>query len=537
MPLPHRPSPCAATWLCLAALIAPAHAQTPAASAASSRITGVTLYPGAARIEREARVSQGARSVTFHCLPAGLDARSLQVAAPASVRIGELSVTTVARALAPECASGELDASIRRLETQRDALGAEADALDLVTGYLKDASTTDAAGRRPTLDPKQIAAVADALQRTGQQALLKRRQLEREQAELNARLGALQAQRGRAQAGKEVLQVSVTLAAAAEAAVQLSYQVNGPSWQPAYRAMLDSRSGQVRIERQALVAQSTGEDWRGVKLLLSTGQPRAATAGPLPSPWRVGIQPPEESRVFAAAAPRAAAPVAALDRAGSELPEAPPSFEVSVQDNAFATEFSVPQAIDVPSSGQRVALMIGEHQARAEQFVRTSPRLDASAYLVASVPVPPGVWPDGALQLYRDGAFVGSSRWTTPDNARLELAFGRDERVRVEVEPESETTGAAGLTGSRTERTVARAYRVENRHATPVRVQVLEAAPVAVDEQVRVTTSFTPQPADLAWRSQPGVAAWSLELAPAASTRVTARYVISHPKDARLSHE
>ena len=48
---------------------------------------------------------------------------------------------------------------------------------------------------------------------------------------------------------------------------------------------------------------------------------------------------------------------------------------------------------------------------------------------------------------------------------------------------------------------------------------------------------FAPQPTELAWRSQPGVAAWSLELAPAASTRVTARYVISHPKDARLSHE
>lgn len=537
MPFTSRPTPLAAAILLLAALTAQARADTPAPAAAASRITGVKLYPGAATVEREARVSAGARSVVFHCLPAGLDARSLQVSAPASVRIGELSVATVPRALAPECAPGELDASIRRLEAQRDALGAEADALDLVTGYLKDASTTDAAGRRPTLDPKQIAAVAEALQRTGQQALLKRRQLEREQADLNARLSALQAQRGRAQAGKEVLHVSVTLAAAAEATVRLSYQVNGPSWQPAYRAMLDSRSGQVRIERQALVAQSTGEDWRGVKLLLSTGQPRAATAGPLPSPWRVGIRPPEPPRVFAAAAPRPAAPMAALERASADMQESPPDFDVAVQDNAFATEFTVPQAIDVPSSGQRVALVIGEHQARADQFVRTTPHLDLNAYLVASVPVPPGVWPDGALQLYRDGAFVGTSRWSTPNDARLELAFGRDERMRVEVDPVIDTTGSTGLTGSRTERTVTRAYRLENRHATPMRVQVLEAAPVSVDEQVRVAASFTPQPAELAWRSQPGVAAWSLELAPAASTRVTARYVISHPKDARLSHE
>ena len=44
-----------------------------------SRISAVKLYPGSATVERTARVPAGSRSVTFDCLPAGLDARSVQV--------------------------------------------------------------------------------------------------------------------------------------------------------------------------------------------------------------------------------------------------------------------------------------------------------------------------------------------------------------------------------------------------------------------------------------------------------------------------
>ena len=48
---------------------------------------------------RTARVPAGSRSVTFRCLPQGLDARSLQVVADAPVRVGDISVQVPARAL------------------------------------------------------------------------------------------------------------------------------------------------------------------------------------------------------------------------------------------------------------------------------------------------------------------------------------------------------------------------------------------------------------------------------------------------------
>jgi uncharacterized protein (TIGR02231 family) len=88
------------------------------------------------------------------------------------------------------------------------------------------------------------------------------------------------------------MKVSVQLASARAANVRLSYQVRGPSWQPSYRAQLNTAKQQVQLERQALVVQASGEDWSNVRLRLSTGQPSRSTQGVMPRPWTVDIAQP-----------------------------------------------------------------------------------------------------------------------------------------------------------------------------------------------------------------------------------------------------
>jgi len=527
----------AAAWLVLGTG-AYAQAVATAAGADASRITQVKVYPGSATVERVARVAAGSRSVTFACLPAGLDVQSLQVSAGASVRLGETSVLNEPRELSARCATSALDGRIRDLEDQKAALQAESDALGLVTGYLKGLSggSEPAQGARAPVDARNLAAMTDAMRRTGQDSLLKQHQIQRKQTDIDRQLNPLLAERTRTQGnGTQVVAVTVTLAASADTDVKLSYQVNGPGWTPTYRALLDTTTRKVRIERQALVAQATGEDWRGVKLVLSTGQPRRETTGRTPSAWRIGIEQPQRAPASPAVAMMAApAPAASLDRKRAMAEAAEPLFDVAVFDNSFSTEFAVPQSIDVPSNGQRVTLALGQHEDAAKLAARTSPRVDASAFLVAELAQPSGVWPAGALQLYRDGNFVGSGRWNAPNDAKLTLSFGRDELVRVQAEPEQDSQGTGGFVGSRAERKVQRAYVVENRHRTPIAVQVLEAAPVSVDEQVRVAAQFSPQPGELAWNKQPGLAMWSFDLDAGKTARVAADYTISYPKDARL---
>ncbi|HMN21989.1 MAG TPA: DUF4139 domain-containing protein [Ottowia sp.] len=529
-PISLRASAMAAAALGFAAVALPGLAQeTPAASGA--RIASITLYPGVASVQRVLRLAPGARHAVFACLPATLDAASLQASGSADVRIGELTLRQQPRELLGATCASALDERIRALEDELATLQAQVGGIDFATGYFKGFGADGSTRATP---PAQIAATAQALRQGGQEALQRRHRLAREQERLEQVLKPLLAERDRA--GRKdalVSTVQVTLAAPQGGELRLSYQVRGPGWQPGYRAALDSASGRLRLERLAQVAQNTGEDWDDVPITLSTGQPGAATEGPLPRPWRVGIQPPVAEAPIAVMAAPAPAPRARLvesAKAGADEP----GFDVSVFQGSYATEFRVSQRVRVPSGGERVTLALGEQLLDARLLTRTTPALDAHAYLVAEFAVPPGVWPAGPISLIRDGAYVGSARFDAAQAGRDGLAFGRDELVNVRAERPEQQEGTGGFIGSRNQRVDSRRYLVENRHAGAITLQVLDAAPVPEHEDVRVESRYEPAPQTETWNGQQGNVAWEQSLAAGATQAFSAVHAISWPKDARL---
>jgi hypothetical protein len=141
------------------------------------------------------------------------------------------------------------------------------------------------------------------------------------------------------------------------------------------------------------------------------------------------------------------------------------------------------------------------------------------------------------VQLVRDGAMVGSSMLDVAGSTeRLELPFGRDDALRVQVEPEQRNAGEKGFIGARAEHRYGRGYVVENRHSSgSVTLQLVETAPVAQHEDIKVQSQFTPAPTTQAWRKQAGLVMWELPLAAGATQRFAAEYVISAPKEAQVT--
>lgn len=532
----------------LAGLALLCSAAAPVLAQDSSRIARVTVYPGSATVERVARVPAGARSLTLACLPASLDAQSLQINADPAVRVGEFNVLTEDRDVVSACAS-PLDGRIRELEDQIAGVKAEVSALQLVDSYLRSVAGShvpdDAAPARSTPAPgaAQITATAEVLRKSGQDAFARTHQLQRKQQALELALKPLVAERDRVASQRaRVVSVTINLATEREAELRLSYQVRGPGWQPTYRATLDAAKSTVLIERQALVAQNSGEDWSNVQLALSTGQPGRATQGRLPRPWTLDVEAPVPQAMPAAPAMalEAVPAPAPLARARNAADEPLPSFDVSTFDKGFATEFAVPQRITVPSSGQRVTLALGSLTAPATLLTRAAPAVEEAAYLVAHLAQPPGVWPAGPAGLYRDGAFVGNGRvdFGTPSagapQGSTSLSFGRDELVAVRAEAPQDLTGSAGFTGARTERKTRRTYSVENHHKSAVTLQVLHAAPVSRHEKIEVESRYQPEPADTAWNRTPGMVAWQQPLAAGATAQFTAEHTLRYPKDMAL---
>ena len=494
---------------------------------AQARITQALVYPGGAEVQRLTAVAAGAQEAVFACIPARYERDGFQAKGLGEVRVGEIRVETLSRDLAPECSGNpSLDARIRTLEDQAAGLQAERSALDLVLGYLKGAGNGEIKGGVQ-------AGTAESIRRQGLDALKQQHSLQRREEDVAKQLAPLLAQR-EAESGQvsEWLRVSVRVQASQAGEVSLSGRTAHAGWQPSYRAELDSAKGSLQLERRAEVAQNTGEAWRDVKLVLSTRQPNRAMALADPRPWLLDlVQPRPAPMAMAMAAPPPAAPM--LERAevsGTRLKaavDAPlPSFR-----SDFDLQFTVPGGSSVASGSERRSVMLERLHWPVQLVTQVQPLAQAQAYLMASFARPEGFFPSGAVQLMRDGEFVGRTQFNLGQEAEQRLFFGPDDRLRVRVEPVQKDAGNTGFIGSRRVVTVKRAYAIENTSGKPLAVQVVEAGPHPQHEDIQVQAKFEPVPAVNAWRELPGVRLWTLTLAPKQSQRLTAEYQLSAPKD------
>lgn len=512
-------------------------AVAPSLAGAQSRIDEVMVYPGGAQVTRLATVAAGARELVLTCLSARFDPDSLQIETPNGVNLGPVQLETLPRERTPECASSPLDEQVRKLEGQRDALTAESSALDASVGYLKGLGS----GEARATTPAAIAATADGIRKTAQEALLRQAAIKRQLEDLDKQLAPLQGERERlATANPQWRSLRLRLSTARDAELKLNYRVTQAGWAPSYRALLDTASGALNLERLAQVSQQSGEDWKNVKLRLSTAQATQRVGVGQPRPWPLDIARPQPQLERLAMAPPAPAPAMMANVAvtGSRAAEAPVDrFDLSVFQGSYATEFVLPLRVTVDSGTQRASLTLGSEKLPARVLARVQPQAEAAAYLVADLAKPAGTWPRGTVQLVRDGALVGSTTLNVAGSEeRLELPFGRDDAVRVLAEPEQRNAGNTGFIGARAEHKYGRAWVVENHHTSgTLTLQLVEAAPVAQHEDIKVQSQFSPAPTTQAWRKQPGLVLWELPLAAGASQRFTADYVISAPKEAQVT--
>jgi hypothetical protein len=104
------------------------------------------------------------------------------------------------------------------------------------------------------------------------------------------------------------VQLRHTGAPLSSARLSLEYFVSGARWAPTYQCRLTRDCRQVELVMRALIAQLSGEDWSGVKLVLSTAAPLSWTELPELSSIRIGrAQPPPPARAGFRAPPQGAA--------------------------------------------------------------------------------------------------------------------------------------------------------------------------------------------------------------------------------------
>lgn len=508
----------------------------------SAPITAVTLYPGSATVERTAQVAPGMTQLEIKGLPANFDTQTIRVQTDAGIQIGQIIAQDISSTEAIGAREADIEAKIQALQDQQAALDVDAKSAALVQGYLERFSGSGAAAtdkQQPYIDAKSMAAVLDAMRRGGSDAFERIHRADMQKREIGKKIDALQRELAKVKNGaKDARTFTIQLAAKQSGNVRLSYQVNGAGWKPSYRAMLDSSASSIDLERLASVSQKTGEDWSGVKLKLSTGQPRLSPQAPEPRPWLLSYYKPEPQQYRTASAAHAPAPAPApspmirpqMKIAGNLIAEDYVAPVIETQ-GSFATEFDVPARVSLPSDGREISVNLSKQTVPVKQRVRVAPRMDKSAVVTAEAARPSGVWLSGNIQLFRDGSYVGATQWNTQASDKFVFPFGRDDLVRVAVDRTRQESGTTGLLSRQSERKVSDVYTITSFHKTPVELLVLESSPVSTSEEVKVEKNFSPQPSTQAWEQRQGVVAWEQTIAPNQTLKWTVDYHIVYPQE------
>ena len=500
-------------------------------------ITRVVLYPGSASIERTAQVPAGSHAIEINGLPNTFDTKTLLIRAERGVRVGQIIIQEAAQTNGVHPREKELQKKILELKDQLDTLDIEVKSANLVTAYLERLGT-GSPGDKSGIDARNLSGLTGSIESSATHAFQRAQRAEIKKRSVKEDLDKLEFELAQFKSGgKNSRSVTVQTAAEAPGTIRLSYQVNRAGWQPAYRAAIDTKKSTIELERMAQVSQKTGEDWAGVKLVLSTGQPQAFRLPVDPQTRRLTYQKPvlREERAYAAAPAPALAQgyLASPKKASAEADDyVAPVIETV---GAFATEFEVPAKVTLPADGREVAVSLGKQTQAVAQRVQVTPGVNKTGVLVAEFERAEGVWLPGNIQLYRDGNYIGATRWQPDASERFSLGFGQDDLLRVNVERKNQFAGNAGFAGQKNQRKVADTYVIDNLHKNAVDVLVLESAPVSQSEEIDVERTLQPAPTEIDWKGRPGVIGWKKQLAPNETWKIDAGYTITYPKEGSVS--
>jgi uncharacterized protein (TIGR02231 family) len=562
--------PLALMTSCVLALVAPADADE---LEVHSAIDAVTVYPDGAAVTRVIHVDvpAGDNVLLARDFPPSLDPASLRIEGEgaAHLRLGAIDARPPRIDRPP--VSPELENKIEALRDERGALDDTIAAAEAERKFVQRFAESAPVGlgekgeARPLAEWRAaFAAVAQEVADTDstiRAAKVRQRDLDRELARLNAERTANPPRK---------MEVRIDLAsdAAASATLRVTYTVPGARWAPLYDARLDTggadRKPALELVRRAEIVQQSGEDWSDVALAVSTV--RTAKGGNAPELAPLVVRYPVLAHEKATASYQNAMTRRDKDVVGEQnlrghlgfsggFPEsgsagprgqltknAPVPAEedqATFETGGFQAVFHIPGRVSVATNEGAKSFRISTAAIAPELLVRTSPALDAAAYLEAGfkqaeeAPLLPG-----SIALYRDGIFVGRGQMAlVPKDETVRLGFGVDDQVKVARVMLRKQEGSTGLIS--TAKTDEREFKitVRNGHAGAIKVMVEDQLPVSETDDVRVEVlpSTTP-PTERDVRNRRGVLGWSFAAKPGELREIMLGWSVRWPSDKTIEY-
>ncbi|PLZ35225.1 hypothetical protein CBP27_14240, partial [Fischerella thermalis WC542] len=364
------------------------------------------------------------------------------------------------------------------------------------------------------------------------------------QQELDKQLQALRQQLQTIQTPhpKESLSLSVGIepAGAGEFELEVSYLVSRASWTPLYDLRVSSTSNVVNLGYLAEVTQSTGEDWLGVALTLSTAKPGLGTLPPKLEPWYIDIPIPRQYGYVMTAAPIGARHQLGAAKVRTVMPSPPPGSGEVQEDIAAETvvaevsregsvvTFKLSNSGNIPSDGTPHKTTIFHDDFPCTFNYIAMPRLVSFAYLQAKVKNSSegATLLPGKANIYRDNIFVGITQLENiAPGQEFNVNLGIDEGLKIERELVERQVDKK-LIGNNRRITYAYRLLITNLLNQPANLKLTEQLPVSRNEQIKVRLTRSNPSIQL---GEMGMLEWDLMIPAQGKQEIYYQFMVEHP--------
>ena len=530
-----------------------------------SKITGVTIYLKGARVERTATASlvPGDNEIVFEGLSNYIDENSIEVQGQGNATILSVNYRVNYQKLQLE------SDRVKRFKSSMDSV-------NLKLEYVKNEISTDdqeikllqanyKLGVNPKTDfvedveewgehyHKKVLEIKNALTKLN----IERKELktlsDQFQADINQENAAV-----KQPSGEIVVKVQGT--GYTNADFRFSYYVANAGWTPLYSLRAENTKDPLKLDYDALVTQQTGEQWKDVKLALSTGNPLQKGNKPELNPWYLNAY--ETPYFKPPLIDQANANVRTISK--EDIQNAPNntngyllSSQSGVVSGGASYDYSIAQklnsASDYTTTSQNqlnVSFDINlrytinpdgtPQQVRIQQTTlpaifeyASAPKLDDNAFLLAKVTG----WEDanllpGTANLYYEGAYIGKS-YLDPSvtNDTLNLSFGRDKKINIERKLLRDFSKKQFLGKYKTQNFVYETS-VKNTKNIPVVITIEDQIPISQTKEIEVTVKDNSK-ADYDMKT--GKLQWKMTLQPNETRKVKLDFSVKYPKNKYIS--
>jgi hypothetical protein len=259
----------------------------------NSKVQKVVVFLSGAQVRRTAAVSikQGTSTLVFNNLSPDIDAQSIQVHSNGAFTI--LSVKHEMDYVNEQAKQTQVEDLRAKQKALKDKITFES---NFITIYEEEANllrkNQTVSGENTGLDVVKLKQALDFQTERFTEIKKKEQAINNEVEELNAELLKYDKQindiaKGTTTATSNIL-VTISSKTALEAEFTISYVVHSASWFPTYDIRAKDVNSPIRISYKANVSQHCGEEWKNIRLTLSTGNPSVSGSKPELNPYYLG---------------------------------------------------------------------------------------------------------------------------------------------------------------------------------------------------------------------------------------------------------